>query len=559
MKKHYFLKSVSLLKYFTTIVFTSFITTALGQGEWLQKAAIGSDGRSQAVGLSINFKGYIGLGKISSNNYTADFWEYNPISDTWAQKATFPGNTRANAVSFTIGSLGYVGTGRDDSGLPSNEFYQYNPSTNIWTPKANLPYAADSAAGFAFGNMGYIGIGSESGGPVDDFYKYDPTTDSWSQIANFPSEALGTFGFAINSKGYISTVDSSDNFWEYDPLTDNWTQMNDFPGTQSNHAAFVLNGKGYAGTSSNDFWEFDPASGSWTQIADFDGVARKGAAGFSIGNKGYIGTGVAGSNYLDDFWEFARRDTFSADFIAANVCLGKPVVFMDNSTTTDSTTIATWNWNFGDGDSSAAQHPEHIYSLAGNYTVKIIITDDLQNKDSVEKVITIHQLPVTGFTYSFNDSVTVNFSNNTTGAGEYYWQFGDDSTSTGVNPMHTYAARGVYEVCLSGYNVNGCEGKICKNIDLSGVGIENAKNSNNTLKIYPNPATGQVFLSGQINLNEKINIRFIDVRGKVVLSKNIENSKSLTEPINISTLQGGFYLMEMQNGNEVTRMKLMVK
>ena len=40
-----------------------------------------------------------------------------------------------------------------------------------------------------------------------------------------------------------------------------------------------------------DFWEYDPATNTWTQKADFGGTTRSVAVGFSIGSKGYIGTG----------------------------------------------------------------------------------------------------------------------------------------------------------------------------------------------------------------------------------------------------------------------------
>ena len=40
-----------------------------------------------------------------------------------------------------------------------------------------------------------------------------------------------------------------------------------------------------------DFWEYDPIANTWTQKADFGGTARAVAVGFSIGSKGYIGTG----------------------------------------------------------------------------------------------------------------------------------------------------------------------------------------------------------------------------------------------------------------------------
>ncbi len=45
------------------------------------------------------------------------------------------------------------------------------------------------------------------------------------------------------------------------------------------------------------------AYNTWTKKADFDGVARIQAVGFSIGDKGYIGTGGR-VGYEKDFWEY---------------------------------------------------------------------------------------------------------------------------------------------------------------------------------------------------------------------------------------------------------------
>src|SRR6266446_9212732 len=74
---------------------------------------------------------------------------------------------------------------------------------------------------------------------------------------------------------------------------------------------FSIGSKGYIGTGDNypvfytDFWEYDPATDIWTQKADFGGAGRGVAVGFSIGNKGYIGTGY--NNIIGitkDFWEY---------------------------------------------------------------------------------------------------------------------------------------------------------------------------------------------------------------------------------------------------------------
>ncbi len=91
-----------------------------------------------------------------------------------------------------------------------------------------------------------------------------------------------------------------------------WVQKASFPGTPRVSAAgFSIGTKGYIGTgqdsSSNllhDFWEYDSGSDTWSQRADFAGSARRAAVGFSIGPKGYIGTGFDGSNNLLDFWEY---------------------------------------------------------------------------------------------------------------------------------------------------------------------------------------------------------------------------------------------------------------
>jgi len=91
-----------------------------------------------------------------------------------------------------------------------------------------------------------------------------------------------------------------------------WTKKEDFAGgIRVGAVGFSINNKGYVGTGEDretgfkkDFWEYDPDLNIWTQKADFKGGARIDAVGFSIGNKGYIGTGWDGNNFKKDFWEY---------------------------------------------------------------------------------------------------------------------------------------------------------------------------------------------------------------------------------------------------------------
>ena len=139
--------------------------------------------------------------------------------------------------------------------------------------------------------------------------------DYWTQKADFGGTArYSAVGFSIGAKGYVGTGSTGigcnncvKDFWEYDPATNSWAQKADFGGVERYVAVgFSIGNKGYIGTggastgNKKDFWEYDPITDTWTQKASFGGTGRSAAVGFSIGNKGYIGTG---SN-KKDFWEY---------------------------------------------------------------------------------------------------------------------------------------------------------------------------------------------------------------------------------------------------------------
>jgi len=94
-----------------------------------------------------------------------------------------------------------------------------------------------------------------------------------------------------------------------------WTQKADFGGVERVDAiGFSIGTKGYIGTGRNsittteyaDFWEFDPTTDVLTQKANFSGGSRHDAVGYFANNKGYVGTGVNvnGPVYFNDFWEY---------------------------------------------------------------------------------------------------------------------------------------------------------------------------------------------------------------------------------------------------------------
>ncbi|MFH1319609.1 MAG: hypothetical protein ABII90_03020 [Bacteroidota bacterium] len=95
---------------------------------------------------------------------------------------------------------------------------------------------------------------------------------------------------------------------------DQWTQKANFGGNaRYGSVGFSIGTKGYIGTGISagpvyykDFWGYDPVTDIWTQKADFGGVGdeRELAVGFSISSKGYIGLGKNDVTYFKDFWEY---------------------------------------------------------------------------------------------------------------------------------------------------------------------------------------------------------------------------------------------------------------
>ncbi len=239
---------------------------------------------------------------------------------TWSQKANFPGAGKVFPTGFSIGAKGYLGTGKDTSCF-SNDFWEFDPSTNIWTQKASVPGPKRMlACGFSIGDKGYIGLGVDSTYTcLKDFWEYDPNTNVWTQKADFAGGIRSSVAsFCINNKGYISTGFAifngnvfANDLWEFDPSTDIWVRKADFPAAgRSESICFSIGNKGYVGTGFNDgflddFWEWDQTTNLWTQKTNFGGGPICDAAGFSICSKGFVCTGEnPGEMFSNALWEY---------------------------------------------------------------------------------------------------------------------------------------------------------------------------------------------------------------------------------------------------------------
>jgi len=318
------------------------------QGSWTQKADFGGTARCYAVGFSIGTTGYIGTGTLDFGGGTKDFWSWNQSTNTWTQKADVGGVERLFAVGFSIGSKGYIGTGTDgNTNVGMTDLWEYDTINNSWTQKAPFPGSARfGAVGFSIDSKGYIGTGRCDPNYYKDFWEYNPVNDTWTQKTDFGGTARAhATGFFTVDKGYIGCgylvdtvgtyVHYSKDFWEYNPVTDTWTQKADYAGLRRIcPSSFSIGKEGYIGTgqdttgscnTTKDFWKYDMQNDIWIQVDSLTGAVREGAVGFSIGKKGYIGTGhtFTQSPYFNgfdnDLWEYNPSPVSIAELSANTV------------------------------------------------------------------------------------------------------------------------------------------------------------------------------------------------------------------------------------------------
>ncbi|MEX2380261.1 MAG: PKD domain-containing protein, partial [Vicingaceae bacterium] len=134
-----------------------------------------------------------------------------------------------------------------------------------------------------------------------------------------------------------------------------------------------------------------------------------------------------------------------------------------------------YKWYFGDGDSSSAQDPSHLYTAFGNYTV-VQVVDNGYCQDSDTLMVTVEEPPTAAFamdTANGCSPLTVNFNNQSSAnAASFRWFFGDGSAvDTTENPSHIYGNNGTedttYFVQLIARTSFGCADTITDSVVVS--------------------------------------------------------------------------------------------
>ncbi|MBC8344005.1 MAG: PKD domain-containing protein, partial [Bacteroidetes bacterium] len=165
---------------------------------------------------------------------------------------------------------------------------------------------------------------------------------------------------------------------------------------------------------------------------------------------------------------------------------------------TNSTTInwgnVTYNWYFGDGDTSSSLNTSHIYTSDDTFYVKLLATSETGAKDSAIRVVIVYPSPQPD--YSINDSQQClneneftfnNLSSINSGNQAFSWDFGDATFSNFSNPVKTYLVEDTFTVTLIVTSDLSCRDTIEK-----------------TVYVFPSPIAAYSINDSQQCLNENL-------------------------------------------------------
>ncbi len=291
-----------------------------------------------------------------------------------------------------------------------------------------------------------------------------PTTYTYSAPGNYPvSITAGTSG--SDGCGNLQTRD--DTLFVYNPpVTDiTWTHS----GCETDSVFFKDNTNYVSGTNSYKwYWNFGDGSTDNVRnpkhLYTTPGIYT---IRFSITSNVGCLSDTASKQITITTAPVARF------IISSPNCIGKSIIFTDQSTAPAPGILVKWYWDFGDGVTqtlTAISNPTHTYSSTGIYNVTLKVENNTACQSPVFTMpVTVHPNPVVNFNLpgiclptglaQFFDSSTI--ADGSQSLFTYLWNFGDASSgglnnSIIKNPTHNYNNPGPFTVNLQVTSKDGC-------------------------------------------------------------------------------------------------------
>ena len=171
----------------------------------------------------------------------------------------------------------------------------------------------------------------------------------------------------------------------------------------------------------------------------------------------------------------------TASFTATPVTGAAPLTVQFNAVASSDPdgSIASYAWDFGDGNTATGITATHTYPTTGVYVALLTVTDNEGASDTTNQTITVtgpgNNPPVAAFTHTgttgFLLPITVTFDGTASYDDDgsiiaYNWNFGDGEYAAGSTVSHAYDEFGVYTVVLIVVDDDGAVGSRSETIQV---------------------------------------------------------------------------------------------
>lgn len=231
---------------------------------------------------------------------------------------------------------------------------------------------------------------------------------------------------------------------------------------------------------------------------------------------------------------------------SANLCQGQSITLSVG-------TADTFAWSNG------ATTQTITVSNAGNYSVTVTDASLSCQATSSPVAVVVNPNPVSNFSTSTGGELVskapITFTNQSTGAVSYLWDFGDSQTSTATSPAHTYTKGDNYTVTLTTYSDKGCPNVSTKSVSIiTGLAESNSSVEFNT---YPNPFTSNLYLKIDNSGKGPVSVRLVNTLGQAVYEAESEAGKTeVTLEIPGQQLTEGMYFVQVRKDNRMQMQKV---
>lgn len=243
----------------------------------------------------------------------------------------------------------------------------------------------------------------------------------------------------------------------------------------------------------------------------------------------------------------------TADFSLSNssVCLGDSLMLSNSSS---NATTYIWSTTGGILSSATAFEPSISFTTNGTYTISLTAMGT-GGTDVISSNCTINVVPAPSAIASPSEDTVyvsngiVSFSNSSTEATSFEWDFGDGNSSSDVNPWNEYLTAGNYSVELIASNSFCPEDTITIPIVvLESVTIVELED-NSSVEIYPNPASSELNVSIVAKTTSSYSISLLSIEGKTIHNfpklAAIEGTNNFILDLTSIQLSRGIFLLKL--------------